>query len=640
MTTIALVLATAGLAGPTGLFPFAMSYSPQAGSVCDISAVLDAPAGRSGFVRREGAHFVAGLERIRFNGVNLTGAANFPSRDQADRLASNLAMKGVNCVRLHYMDADYGNLMQPRERALCETNGVLREAELDRLEYLVSRFKERGIYVDLNLQVMRLGAQKGRTMTDAALIEDQKVFARRLFTHTNPYTGLAWKDDPVVAMVELSNEDGVTPYTARKDKTKDMDLLRRGLRAEKDYLLKMRAFLKDELGVKVPVTASCIPFVSPYTQAVGDYIDYHDYWCHPSPVNDQWKEMEEPLVNVTGTDWHSLALAAGRCPADMPFTVSEYGHPYPNHYGAEGQPLLRAIAAFQGWDAVFTYSWANRADIEPNGVEYFFSIQARPDVLAHMPAAAAMFLRGDVSPCRETVSVPMDEKTYVDGFHTWNTSWCKSADVQQVSRCAVRFEQGLSHGLRLDLSGKSAMPSEMPRVGKRIVSDTGEIVWDRTVEGAGYATVSTPNVKFFTGFAKDRTFDLDGVKLKIGETSRGWSTISLLSTDSKGFGEGGAARILLAATAYCRNAGARETINEKGEDGMPYMATRGEDWGRGPVMCEGVPATVILPLRAGARMSVWSLDGAGRRRLRMPVVGNAVTIGPSAKTVWYEIDVR
>src|SRR3546814_6475315 len=70
----------------------------------------------------------------------------------------------------------------------------------------------------------------------------------------------------------------------------------------------------------------------------------------------------------------------------VPYTISEYNHPFPNQYGAEAQPILRAYGRLQGWDGVFQYTYAHRADVEPEMNTYFFSMAARTDVLAHMPA--------------------------------------------------------------------------------------------------------------------------------------------------------------------------------------------------------------------------------------------------------------
>jgi hypothetical protein len=50
---------------------------------------------------------------------------------------------------------------------------------------------------------------KGVTYFDPQLVELQKEYARQLLTHVNPYTGLALRDDPVMAMVEVTNENSL-----------------------------------------------------------------------------------------------------------------------------------------------------------------------------------------------------------------------------------------------------------------------------------------------------------------------------------------------------------------------------------------------------------------------------------------------
>ena len=70
-------------------------------------------------------------------------------------------------------------------------------------------------------EVDRLGqAAKPYTYFDPKLIELQKEFPRDLSTHTNPYTKLAYKDDPAIALtgikikaISLRN----TPYWNRID---------------------------------------------------------------------------------------------------------------------------------------------------------------------------------------------------------------------------------------------------------------------------------------------------------------------------------------------------------------------------------------------------------------------------------------
>ncbi|MFZ5831221.1 MAG: hypothetical protein ACOY3P_14110, partial [Planctomycetota bacterium] len=95
-------------------------------------------------------------------------------------------------------------------------------ASLDRLDFLISEFKKRGIYSNLNLNVGRrfrpgdgvrdadkLGYGKSATYFNPRLIELQHEFARQLLTHENPYTGTEYRHEPAVATVEIVNENSV-----------------------------------------------------------------------------------------------------------------------------------------------------------------------------------------------------------------------------------------------------------------------------------------------------------------------------------------------------------------------------------------------------------------------------------------------
>ena len=206
------------------MFPFVFSYDATA-AVADMSHLLVAPAGRNGRIRVVGDHFADDAGPVRLNGMNLTGPANFPSHDEAVRLAARLARFGVNCVRLHYMDADYGNFMMPNERGLlAEDHATQRRLDperLDRMDFLVAEFKRRGIYVNMNLHVAREldardgvapgtdWANRGVNQFDTRIIELEREYARDLLARINPYTGMSYLDDPVVALVELNNEDAL-----------------------------------------------------------------------------------------------------------------------------------------------------------------------------------------------------------------------------------------------------------------------------------------------------------------------------------------------------------------------------------------------------------------------------------------------
>ena len=98
-------------------------------------------------------------------------------------------------------------------------------------------------------------------------------------------------------------------------------------------------------------------------------------------------------------------------------------------------------------------------------------------------------------------------------------------------------------------------------------------------------------------------------------------------------------RILLTGgTGYVETALRRE-LQELGQD----RVTLSNQWGREPILCEGIPAQIKLPV-AAERVQFFALDEAGNRRDAIPVNGSAnhaeLQLGPENKTVWYEVVIR
>jgi hypothetical protein len=204
------------------LTPFSMHWENSKNSKLNLSFLLDKPAGQSGFIRIKDGHLAKPSgERLRLWGVDLTGGACFPEKKDAPLVAAYLARFGMNAVRLHFLDSNWG-----QERSLfnfsLETTRELSAAQLDKLDYFISELKKAGIYTDINLNVGRtyrkndgvpeyesLGFGKGATLFDDRLIELQKEYATQLLTHVNPYTGKSYVNEPAIAFVELVNENSL-----------------------------------------------------------------------------------------------------------------------------------------------------------------------------------------------------------------------------------------------------------------------------------------------------------------------------------------------------------------------------------------------------------------------------------------------
>ena len=697
--------------GAQEMFPFVIGANAD-GTASDVSFLLRAPTGCDGFVRTEGEHFVNDRGTVRFNGVNLVGPACFPSHAEAERLAARLAHLGINMVRLHYFDTwAYGsNFMKAPMPALFKNDPksscIIDEAQRERLEYLVAQFKKRGIYLNVNLHVAQeLDERDGIPKTPWAnrgpdffywpIVEKEREYARNLLSHVNPYTGLAMKDDPVVAIVEINNENGMfSTWTnglldgGDRFGREYQDEFRRQWRefsgSEKDYLRAkapgpaytqaetnrffrflahvdgayftgMRDFLRREVGVKVPISYTQLDYCTPHTLAESELVDVHLYWTHPSVVNVP-KGVNVRRGPHRGIEWYfrnESMFASGRYekPYDedfvphratmrvkgRPFTVSETSSPYPNWYGAEFNPFLRALAAFQDWAGVVTHSWNNDLDPAPRHTTFFFSYAARTDCLAHFPAMAAMFLRGDVAPAAERVDVGESSETYFGRIAANGLAHAGvHASPARISGGRFRSSEILVRGIGVDLSRDE---TSVPPLPKDVLDKMDMHIYagpqmrlDQSDPQHPFFVVTASNAKFFSGFSSMRPFDLgDGVSVAPGTTRLGWCTVSLVSLGGNGFGPG--SRVLLAATGLSHNGGAKFRHLEGSR-----WTSRDDDFGREDTVVEGVRARIVLPCGAA---SCRALDGDGRPVRDVPVrcEGGSATIdiGPEFRTVWYEI---
>jgi len=206
-------------------FPFEFPLDDTNLDSIDLTGLLDAPAGKHGFVtvRPDGHFYFEDGMRARFFGTNVGGRDCAPDKDLARIVAARLAKYGVNMLRLHSMDGRWGPLIDYR-------NGTSQQFDadaLDRIDYFVAELKKRGIYVYLDLLDYRQfrtadgvkhgdefthnwqGSMKGASIFDERMIELQKDYATKLLTHRNPYTGLRYVDEPAVAVVETTNENSI-----------------------------------------------------------------------------------------------------------------------------------------------------------------------------------------------------------------------------------------------------------------------------------------------------------------------------------------------------------------------------------------------------------------------------------------------
>lgn len=211
-------------------------------SAIDVSYLLDAPAGKHGFLKVRNGHFYfEDGKRVRFWGTNIYAPHSFPSKEDAEFMAKRLARAGCNLVRIHHIDAFWSN---PNifDQDYNDTMHLSADA-LDRLDYLLYQLKQQGIYVFMDLLVDRefkegdgvadyKNVERGAKISgfyNKRIIELQKKYAYDLLTHLNPYTGLRYVDDPAIVSAKLINEATLfyigTQFGLSKAYLKELDAL-------------------------------------------------------------------------------------------------------------------------------------------------------------------------------------------------------------------------------------------------------------------------------------------------------------------------------------------------------------------------------------------------------------------------------
>ncbi|MCX6898315.1 MAG: hypothetical protein NT105_06400 [Verrucomicrobia bacterium] len=404
------------------------------------------------------------------------------------------------------------------------------------------------------------------------------------------------------------------------------------------YFDTMRDFLKRELRCKHPVKGTQVDHYSSYfSQARYDYLDSHGYWQHPVFPRKPWDPKDwfvgnSPMVNRGG---ETVVELAERRVRGKPYNVSEYCHPAPSTYCAEQVPTIASFGAMQDWDGVVFHCWQETAydwharevrKLPAHRIDSWFNMARHSVKLVTMPFGALAFRRGDVAAAREETAIGVtlgEEKRWL--AEKSSASW-RAFDV--AAGKGATWRDAFTHRLSLAL-GSDKVPSFLSPDLKRIQSDNGELACDLSDATAGVFTVNSPRTKAVIGFGAGRTFELGDVILKPGPTmQRGFSVITASAVRGASFHSSGAS-ILVTATGYVENQGAVWNADN---------TSIGNQWGEGPVMCEGIPFEMILKTK---RATAWPLDSHGQRLA--PIHGETgaeglrFAFGPHYKTLWYEI---
>jgi hypothetical protein len=412
----------------------------EKGSALDMSFLTEAPAGKYGRVIAKDGHFYfekQPIESVRFYGANLCFGANYLSKEECEQLADRLVAYGYNSIRFHHHDRD---LVDKN----AEDSLTILDEQMDKLDYLFYCLKRRGIYITTDMFVSRaLKASEVKELEEdsrdvKALVplSDQvmnniKMFSKKFLNHVNPYTGLAWKDDPALFSISFVNENTLShiwkKYSTSElayDKSFKAWVEEGNISIETEdekasaltqFMINMqiksyeelKKYVKNDLGCKA-LYSDC-NMCSYISQALArnkfDYVDNHAYWDHPRFPVQRWRF---PMA------FHNRSVLSKYCSVPCssmpsrifgkPFSFTEFNYVFPNEYRSEGNPVIGALAAFQDWDAMYRFAFSHSHDKAVNvKATSGFDVSSDPLTLLGERIVTLMFRRADVKVGQQAV---------------------------------------------------------------------------------------------------------------------------------------------------------------------------------------------------------------------------------------------
>ena len=593
----------------------------------DLSFVYakEIPAGKHGFLQAKGDKFVFedGTEG-KFWGTNFNSAQSFPSHEHSEKVAKRLAKTGVNIVRFHQLDAEWStpNIFQFTKGENKPNTMNLDPESMDRLDYLISCLKKEGVYVYMDLLTYRRfksgdGVEAADKLGDAAkpystfnrrLIDLQKKFNYDLWSHINPYTGLAYKDDPVIVLVEVTNENDLfsqkvtlEPYWtemenlyrkwAKEKKVKlpeekidftksDDSMLKFFSDVTADYYREMISHMR-ELGVKIPIAGTNWTRNAAHlaAQATADFTDSHAYWY----TFGIWSGNNKKLMNnpMTGSESNMLRGLAFNKVAGKPFFVSEWDNPWPNEWRAESTLLMAAAGALQGWGgfAIHTYRYGSDEAVDMigkpitseaiGGVYYrggvfdTFNDPAKYGLFYH---AALILRRGDVKTSEKVTRIKLKDINAGSGIKALLLA-------PEKQRVEIVLPQNHTN---TDMVVDSEQP--IAEAGKgEVMSDSKEL-YRSTNKKIGW--IDTPKTKAVYGFlGKEGRVSLNDMKISV---KNDFGTVALSSLTDEPLNS--SSNILLTTVGRADN-----TNSKYNEDHTVQLQV-----GQGPIQVEVIEAKIEI----------------------------------------------
>lgn len=503
------------------------SLEVKQGSALDLSSLIDAPAGKKGRLIVNSNGLLAfendprtAIKMRGFNGIPRS-IWQYPRKnvfeDISKRFAKAARAQGYRCVRVNMIEcaitsqAPKGELFNPKY--------------LDHWDSIIANLKKEGIYIDLVLASYGLYYSpfsfngevfKRRNEHKLRMFfgeEDERSHWKKgvtaLLNHVNPYTGLKWKDDPAIGLIEFYNEEenGVRKVLELSDTNPKIaavvnqkwrswlnhkynnsipDALKKEIKAN-DL---SNAPVPDMRGEMVGLSNQFSIFIGEladenakwfeaqvrkvgYTGLVSQYnfskklvfsaarwknaqvVESNGYFCHPyNNQVDQYSSIEK-----SANFWRSINSThlLGR-----PFIISEFNHAFWNPFQHENGLLVSAYSAFQNYSSIMIHTGPVNLVVDKKAIQSFTS-GFNPVIRANEFLAGCLFQRGDVKASANNVDLKITNKflnSFKNGSKTANSEQCKLALITGFGLTFPGLSKPKAIPVKVPMISVSLLPNE------------------------------------------------------------------------------------------------------------------------------------------------------------------------------------
>lgn len=531
----------------------------------------DLPAGKHGFVKAQGDQlFYADGTPAKFWGANLVAYSLFSTTDDEIKIhAKRIAQLGFNLIRIHHHDSKW---VKPNifNNPVDNTQELSAES-LKKLDWWIKCLKDEGVYVWLDLHVGRAFTKndnvedfeeltsrkatkdkdkdkdrteiKGFNYFNESIQRQMQKFNEAYLNHINTFTKLAYKDDPAVIAVLVTNENDLTQhfgnlFLPNKGTPKHYAAFSGDLKqfaessgisgnklghswemgepkiylsdVEHRFNQKMISHLR-RLGVKAMIVPSNswgkMGLFGLPSLTDGDLIDVHSYG-HAEEFN------YNPRFNPGFLSWIGAAQVTGK-----PLSVTEWNiEPFPVADRFTAPIYTAGIASLQGWDAMMLFGYSQgKLGAMAKGSNY--GSYNDPALMGLMPAAALLYRQNHVSTAKKEYELKLSREDFFYKKQDPTTSKTIRT-LLETSRFTVSVPESKElpwlKGNKPS-SGKTSIISDankdfIPEGQNFVQSDTGELKrdWEK-----GIQIINTPKSQIASGWIGGESINLQDVNFKI-----------------------------------------------------------------------------------------------------------------------------